>query len=127
MAIFDPSQLKSADPVTYDNNGNVIPLSERFNEKQADIRYSLSDFVTYSTNEQIGKQIKEQGLTATLETLADRTPALVSRDDLGNLFVETAAYTYNGFNEEQAKALLSFEIDGIKLHSRCPASWFDNK
>lgn len=29
---FDPqSQVKSADPVTYDDNGNVIPLSERFN------------------------------------------------------------------------------------------------
>lgn len=26
--------------VTYDDNGNVIPLSERFNEKKTDIRYS---------------------------------------------------------------------------------------
>ena len=40
--IFDPEQIKSADPVTYDDNGNVIPLSERFNPKQSDIRYSLS-------------------------------------------------------------------------------------
>lgn len=28
---LEPSQIKSADPVTYDDNGNVIPLSERFN------------------------------------------------------------------------------------------------
>ena len=34
------SQLKSADPVTYDDNGNVIPLTERFNQKNDDIRYS---------------------------------------------------------------------------------------
>jgi hypothetical protein len=34
------SQVKSADPVTYDDNGNVIPLSERFNTKNPDIRYS---------------------------------------------------------------------------------------
>ncbi len=34
------SQLKSADPITYDDNGNVIPLSERFNTKNDDIRYS---------------------------------------------------------------------------------------
>ena len=27
--------------VTYDDNGNVVPLSERFNEKKTDIRYSL--------------------------------------------------------------------------------------
>lgn len=32
-------QIKSADPVTYDDNGNVIPLSERFNPENKDIRY----------------------------------------------------------------------------------------
>lgn len=41
--LFDPSQAKSADPVTYDNDGNVIPLSERFNSGRNDIRYSLAD------------------------------------------------------------------------------------
>ena len=40
---FDSEQIKSAEPVTYDDNGNVIPLSERFNEKNDDIRYSLKD------------------------------------------------------------------------------------
>ena len=35
-----PSDVKSADPVTYDDNGNVIPLSERFNTSNPDIRYS---------------------------------------------------------------------------------------
>jgi len=38
--VFDPNQIKSVDPVTYDDNGNVIPLSERFNENENDIRYS---------------------------------------------------------------------------------------
>ena len=42
---FDSSSLKSADPVTYDDNGNVIPLSERFNEDDNDIRYSFEDDV----------------------------------------------------------------------------------
>ena len=36
---FNFEQIKSADPVTYDNNGNVIPLSERFNKDNNDIRY----------------------------------------------------------------------------------------
>lgn len=35
------SQAKSADVVTYDNDGNIIPLSERFNSKKSDIRYAL--------------------------------------------------------------------------------------
>ena len=34
----NPSQIKSADPVTYDDNGNVIPLSQRFNKRSEDIR-----------------------------------------------------------------------------------------
>lgn len=41
--IFDPASVKSADPVTYDDSGNVIPLSERFNPRKRDIRYSVSE------------------------------------------------------------------------------------
>ena len=41
---FNPNQIKSAEPVTYDDNGNVIPLSERFNPKKEDIRYSLAAY-----------------------------------------------------------------------------------
>lgn len=37
--VFNSNQIKSADSVTYDDNGNVIPLSERFNEAKSDIRY----------------------------------------------------------------------------------------
>ena len=37
---FYPEQIKSADPVTYDDDGNVIPLSERFTPENKDIRYS---------------------------------------------------------------------------------------
>lgn len=39
------NQVKSADPITYDDNGNVIPLSERFNDKNNDIRFSMSKAV----------------------------------------------------------------------------------
>ncbi|MBQ6069480.1 MAG: hypothetical protein IJK84_08260 [Bacteroidales bacterium] len=37
--VKDPNRIKSADPVTYDDAGNVIPLSERFNKRNGDIRY----------------------------------------------------------------------------------------
>lgn len=37
-----PSQIKSAEPVTRDESGNVIPLSQRFNGASNDIRFSLS-------------------------------------------------------------------------------------
>ncbi|MBQ3007171.1 MAG: hypothetical protein IJD78_06390 [Clostridia bacterium] len=38
---LDNTQVKSADPVTYDDRGDVIPLSERFKESNVDIRYSM--------------------------------------------------------------------------------------
>ncbi|MBE6920167.1 MAG: hypothetical protein E7468_01215 [Ruminococcaceae bacterium] len=41
--VFDSNRIKSADPVTYDNKGNVIPLSERFSVTNRDIRYSTDD------------------------------------------------------------------------------------
>lgn len=40
---FDSEQSKSADPVTYDDDGNVIPLSQRFDMQNPDIRYSIAD------------------------------------------------------------------------------------
>lgn len=39
--LWDNRLIKSADTVTYDDNGKVIPLSERFNSKSNDIRYSM--------------------------------------------------------------------------------------
>ena len=41
--VTDPSGIKSAEPVTYDNDGNVIPLSERFNPKNEDIRFRIAN------------------------------------------------------------------------------------
>ena len=47
--IRNPEQIKSADAVTYDDAGNVIPLSERFNMGKKDIRFSLdTDHYDYS-------------------------------------------------------------------------------
>jgi len=44
--VFNPNQIKSAEPVTYDDHGNVIPLSERFNDANEDIRYSDRDYTS---------------------------------------------------------------------------------
>ena len=38
---FSSEQVKSADPVTYDDNNNVVPISERFNSGKTDIRFQL--------------------------------------------------------------------------------------
>lgn len=41
IMILESEQAKRTDPVTYDDNGDVIPLSKRFNVETGDIRYSL--------------------------------------------------------------------------------------
>lgn len=51
--VFNPNNVKSADAITYDNNGKVIPLSERFNSNQEDIRYSLDEDYDF-TDEKAG-------------------------------------------------------------------------
>lgn len=42
FTVLRPNQIKSADPVTYDNNGKPIPLSKRFDSSQNSILYSAS-------------------------------------------------------------------------------------
>ena len=40
-AVSEAISKLNADPVTYDDSGNVIPLSERFNQQKKDIGYAL--------------------------------------------------------------------------------------
>lgn len=70
------NMVKSAAPVVYDDAGNVIPLSERFDQEQQDIRYSVrqrnedvSDWKTYNVRDgemymkdQKGNETKLTGL-----------------------------------------------------------------
>ena len=44
-SVRDPKNLKLYDAVTYDNNGNVIPLSKRDNFNIDDIRYGIVPFL----------------------------------------------------------------------------------
>lgn len=45
-AVFKPSQIKSADPVTYDQDGNPVPLSQRFNPTDDRLAFSLGRSAT---------------------------------------------------------------------------------
>jgi len=39
---FEPEQIKSADPFTYDEAGNLVPLSQRFDVTRPEISFSLT-------------------------------------------------------------------------------------
>ena len=40
---FNQADLKSADNIVYDDDGKIVPLEERFDEKKGDIRYSTAE------------------------------------------------------------------------------------
>lgn len=46
LAVVNPMSFKLADPVTYDADGNVIPLSQRFNTRSNNILFSPSVIAT---------------------------------------------------------------------------------
>ena len=40
---FNPNDVKSADPITYEDDGSIIPPSERYSSESNDLRYSIRD------------------------------------------------------------------------------------
>jgi hypothetical protein len=42
LVAFDSNQIKSADPITRDADGNVIPLSQRFDQSRDEISFSIT-------------------------------------------------------------------------------------
>lgn len=72
--VFESSQIKSADPLTYDDEGNVIPLSERFNSTSLDIRYSRREEQpdSVSIREYLGSMKPTERMTETEKLLLKR-------------------------------------------------------
>lgn len=88
----DPNQAKSAEPITYDNSGNVIPLSERFNSRKRDIRFSLSSPVEENKNlmaihnlhaNEVLKQLDLGGMP--MPSIAVTDPAKVDHEGFGDI------------------------------------------
>lgn len=51
--------LKLSDPVTYDDAGNVIPLSQRFNPKSPNINYSIASVEHFKNDKRFDKLVKD--------------------------------------------------------------------
>ena len=86
---FEPNQIKSGDPVTYDNNGNVIPLDQRFSDSP-DIRYSAEGELTAADRDLMGN------LTDTdLDQWFDQYIENMSADELDQLAQEMFGISLN--------------------------------
>jgi len=85
------SQAKLADPVTYDDQGNIIPLSERFKPDNPDIRWSINtDALRENAN--VFTEIKPEALEKGIEQLRNLTPGkgLWALKDIGR-FLDTVS------------------------------------
>ena len=95
IIFFNENLVKSADAITKDNNGEVIPLSQRFNEGNDDIRYSDRD---------------SEGNTLTKEQIEFFKDSKV-RDENGNLKVMYHGTENIGFTVFDT----GYSDDGISL------------
>jgi hypothetical protein len=93
VIVFNPEQIKSADPVTYDDAGNVIPLSQRFQPTQKDIRYAKVE-----RSEDVEKDI---AIAKQIQSVVDETIGKMPQDQ---------ARDYNAFvNEGKSEAQIAEE------------------
>lgn len=105
---------KTLAPVTYDDNGNVIPLSERFNVKKNDIRYSL-DLPS-------GKTDKGDDIDYWLESL--------SIDDIMDSLRENSSKADTNQTKQRAQRRVDqvnerLKTIGLQFNGTSEAAWLD--
>lgn len=104
IAVFSPSQIKSADPVTRDAQGNVIPLSQRFNPASDSILYTVPP-----PQKQQDDPMEAARGAATMPNAPDsESQARPLKDELGG-----AAADYPSFKNDDLKARAVKIVDSI--------------
>ncbi len=100
IAWFD-NQMKTVDPITYDDNGNVIPLSERFNTESKDIRYSISnEGEEYAPTGKFSTPLNKLALE---QDTAPVTDTNVGSNDVAEDIAPVTAEEANAIRDEKAK------------------------
>jgi len=101
---FEPNQIKSADPITRDEQGNVIPLSQRFNSDSNSILYATERPGLYADPE----------FAAAMEELTTpgESPFIPLSDAARDLVRDTAGAKYGpDFTAEEA-AQIAMNLNG---------------
>lgn len=85
-AAVDPAQVKSAEPVEYDDQGKVIPLSERFNPGNKDIRFRFDEnntnFVDNGKGSERNQTADRENGSGVSEDKAERVSLRRDRSDI---------------------------------------------
>lgn len=109
---YPEEDVKSADPVTYDDAGNVIPLSERFNNSNKDIRYSLMEDAQYMAD--IDRVVSEATEKANDELKAAQAEVKDIRQQLADYRQQATAEAKMNDRWRDAETKLLTEIAAAK-------------
>ena len=117
FSVWDSSQIKSADPVTYDDDGNVIPLTERFNTENEDIRWSLTPEEKQSKLEELRQYLRGEKAKRDLSWEQDdkmRMPNLMTyADNQAQKIIKTAHGQGLSVDEYLRQNTELYEKDGL--------------
>lgn len=95
--VFDSNQIKSSEPITYDDKGNVIPLSKRFINYFVDIRYQSRDtdidenIEDLLFDEEFYKPFENEDRTVITESLSELQTKLENMNDDNSTWEEQFA------------------------------------
>ena len=110
--VFSPAQIKSADPVTYDDSGAVIPLNKRFDSGSNDIRakrVTAAQMIKVGRGEYGGKVIHE----STREPGKIQVTTFVDRKPVGHenydSFAEAMVDNFDDLNNEVSRQSKNFD------------------
>lgn len=123
---YPEEDVKSADPVTYDDAGNVIPLSERFNNSNNDIRYSLMEDAQYMAD--IDRVVSEATEKANDELKAAQAEVKNIRQQLADYRQQATAEAKNtaAWKDGEAKLIADLsEAQSKEKKARALASYMD--
>lgn len=109
---FSSEQVKSAEPIVYDDAGNVIPLSERFNNSNSDIRYSLMEDAQYMAD--IDRVVSEATEKANDELKAAQAEVKNIRQQLADYRQQATAEAKMNDRWRDAETKLLTEIAAAK-------------
>ena len=105
-AVFEPEQIKSADLVTYDDEGNIIPLSERFRTDRTDAEAWKNEDIRFSKKKEPAKALKAEdvfGKDSKAEYAALKEETENIRKEIAVLSAEE--HIDSGYRQEQTKRL----------------------
>ena len=115
IIFFNENLVKSADAITNDNSGNVIPLSQRFNSENDDIRYQERDTDSVSNRSLLANSLEsaaQNDIERNKLTLYKEKISLIEAEEQRLSEIQKQLFTKDGVDSAKRKEL-QFEAKQI--------------